>query len=260
MPAKPAFFSSTEPPTDPFWTMEVMPLTSDTKQKKRVYDSIQFQALKICCGSMIGTDALSLQVECGEHPLDLRRRKLTANHAIRSLATPNNSVKNCYFVSNYRNHTPPRQTSLGVDEDRPCPFETVSGLVSDTFQKDITRSRDTEMKRAPWMLKCPVIDTSTLTIEAENPLKMLVAREKIEELKDSSLLCYTDASKIQDKAGIGLFIPKKGVELSVRVSPESSISSTELAAIEDCLLLLKTSYQGEDPSIVILSDSLSAIQ
>ena len=50
------------------------------------------------------------------------------------------------------------------------------------------------------------------------------------------------------------------MELSVRVSPDSSISSTELAAIEDCLLLLKTSYQGEDPSIVILSDSLSAIQ
>ena len=116
------------------------------------------------------------------------------------------------------------------------------------------------MKRAPWTLKCPVIDTSSLSIEADNPLRMLVAREKIEELTDSSLLCYTDASKIKDKAGTGIFIPKKGVELSIRVSPDSSISSTELAAIEDCLLLLKTSYQGEDSSIVILSDSLSAIQ
>ena len=27
------------------------------KQNKRVYDSIQFQALKICCGSMIGTSS-----------------------------------------------------------------------------------------------------------------------------------------------------------------------------------------------------------
>ena len=116
------------------------------------------------------------------------------------------------------------------------------------------------MKRAPWTLKSPVIDTYSLSIEADNPLRMLVAMEKIEELTDSSLLCYTDTSKIQDKAGTGIFIPKKGVELSVRVSPDSSISSTELAAIEDCLLLLKTSYQGEDSSIVILSDSLSAIQ
>ena len=58
-----------------------------------MYDSIQFQALKICCGSMIGTGALSLQVECGELLLDLRRRKLAANHAIRSLATPDNPVK-----------------------------------------------------------------------------------------------------------------------------------------------------------------------
>ena len=75
------------------------------KQNKKVYDSIQFQALKICCGSMIGTGTLS-QVECGELPLDLRRRKLAANHAIRSLSTPDNPVKNCYFVTNYRNHTP----------------------------------------------------------------------------------------------------------------------------------------------------------
>ena len=228
---------------------------------KRVYDSIQFQAHKICCGSMIGTGALSLQVECGELPLDFRRRKLAANHAIRSLATPDNPVKNCYFVTNYKNHTPQGKLHWMLTKTNcPCPFETVSRLVPDSFQRDITRSLEAEMKRAPWTLKCPVIDTSTLSIEAENPLRMLVAREKIEELKDSSLLCYTDASKIQDKAGTGIFIPKKGVELSVRVSPESSISSTELAAIEDCLLLLKTSYLlGEDPSIVILSDSLSAI-
>ena len=231
------------------------------KQNKRVYDSIQFQALKICCGSMIGTGAVSLQVECCELPLDLRRRKLAANHAIRSLATPDNPVKNCYFVTDYRNHTPQGKLHWKLTKtNRPCPFETVSRLVPDSFQRDITRSLDAEMKRAPWTLKSPIIDTSSLSIEADNPLRMLVAREKIEGLKDSSLLCYTDASKIKDKAGTGIFIPKKGVELSVRVSPDSSISSTELAAIEDCLLLLKTSYQGEDSSIVILSDSLSAIQ
>ena len=115
--------------------------------------------------------------------------------------------------------------------NRLCPFETISRLMPDTFQKDITKSLEVEMKRVPWTLKCPIIDTSTLTIEAENPLRMLVAREKIEELKDFSWLCYTNASKIQDTAGIGIFIPKKGVELSVRASPERSISS---AAIEDC--------------------------
>lgn len=57
-----------------------------------------------------------------------------------------------------------------------------------------------------------MIDTSNLSFEADNPLRMLVAREKIEDLQ-GSLLCYTDVSKTEDnKAGIRIYIPSKDVE------------------------------------------------
>ena len=69
------------------------------KQIADTYDKLQYQALKICCGGMKGTSASSLQVECGELPLDLRREKLTANHALRSIAIKNESVKTKYFIS-----------------------------------------------------------------------------------------------------------------------------------------------------------------
>ena len=51
---------------------------------------------------MKGTSASSLQVECGELPLDLRREKLMANHVLRSIAIRNESVKTKYFISDGR--------------------------------------------------------------------------------------------------------------------------------------------------------------
>ena len=88
---------------------------------------------------------------------------------------------------------------------------------------------------------------------------MLVAKERIEDLR-GNLLCFTDASKTEDgKAGIGLYIPQKDLKLSIRTSSHSSISSTELAAIESCLLHVKESYQGEILNLVIFTDSLSSL-
>ena len=107
----------------------------------------------------------------------------------------------------------------------------------------------------------PEIDTSNLSVAADNPLRMLISREKIEENFQGNLLCYTDASKtLDDSAGIEIFIPEKQADISLRTSSHSCISSTELAAIEDCLLHVKESYQGENFDTVIFSDSLSALQ
>ena len=99
-----------------------------------------------------------------------------------------------------------------------------------------------------------MIDTSNFSFIADNSLRMLVAIEMIEDLQES-LLCYTDASKTTDnKAGIGIYIPKKNI--SLRTSSHSCISS--IAIIENCLVHVKDSYQGETFDIVILSNSLSA--
>ena len=81
-----------------------------------------------------------------------------------------------------------------------------------------------------------MIDISNLSFAADNTLRMLVAKEMIEDLQES-ILCYTDASKTTDnKAGIGMYFLKKNVNVSLRTSNHSCISSIELAAIEDCLI------------------------
>ena len=51
-----------------------------------------------------------------------------------------------------------------------------------------------------------MIDTFNLSFEADNPLRMLVAREKIDDLQ-WNLICYIDASKTRDnKVRIGIYI------------------------------------------------------
>ena len=46
-------------------------------------DQLQGQALRICCGSLLGTARASLQVECGQPALSLRRRRLQSDNAVK---------------------------------------------------------------------------------------------------------------------------------------------------------------------------------
>ena len=184
----------------------------------------------------------------GELPLNLCRKKLMANHALRSIVTQNKSVNNKYFISNGRksSEVSPHDEEKGIS----TPVETIEFLLPRDLLRDIVEEA---LTTSPWRLKMLEIDTSNLSVAADNPLKVLIAREKIEDLK-GNLLCHTDASKtLDDRPGIGIFIPEKQVDISLRTSSHNCISSTELTAIEECLLQVKDSYQGENFNVVILS-------
>ena len=140
------------------------------------------------------------------------------------------------------------------------PLETIEALIPRNFVKDFQKRANRERldEIAPWRLKLPKFDKSNLSFGNGDPLRMLVAKERIEDLR-GNLLCFTDASKTEDgKAGIGIYIPQKDLELS-GTSSHSNISSMELAAIESYLLHVKESYQGEILNLVIFTDSLSSL-
>ena len=56
---------------------------SSAKSHKKIIQSIQNKALKICTGAMRGTAAEAMQVDCGEPPLQLRRRYLQLKYALK---------------------------------------------------------------------------------------------------------------------------------------------------------------------------------
>ena len=121
------------------------------------------------------TSASSLQVECGELPLDLRLKKLMTNHALRFVAIKNESVKTKYFISDGRKSK--FQARLHFKMKKRCeinPYEKVESLLPSDHLGDI--EEETPII-PPWRLRKPVIDTSNLSLAADHPLRMLVARE-----------------------------------------------------------------------------------
>ncbi len=104
-------------------------------------------------------------------------------------------------------------------------------------------------------------------------MRLLEAREKAEERYSNSyeinvymreqfysfVQIYTDGSKdpIEQKVGIGVYIPRFKTEISLRLSDKLSVYSTELTAI---IIGLQWVEQIKPNRIVICSDSSSALK
>ena len=69
---------------------------SASASQLRKIDRIQYSALRLCCGAMKGSAAFTLQVECGETPLHLRRLQQQIKFAVKVKATPNHVAKSIF--------------------------------------------------------------------------------------------------------------------------------------------------------------------
>ena len=185
-----------------------------------------------------------------------------AYHALRTIAN-NNEARNCYFLLDKNKNKAQARLHLMMKKKKKkqlTPLEIIEALIPRNLVEDFQKRANIERldEIAHWRLKLPKFDKSNLSFSNGDPLRMLVSKERIEDLR-RNLLCFT-ASKTEDgKAGIGIYIPQKDLKLSIRTSSHSSISSTELAAIESCLLHVKESYQEEILNLVIFTDSLSSL-
>ena len=114
-------------------------------------------------------------MECGELPLDLRGKKLMANHILRSIATQNKSVNNKYFISNGRKSKAQARLRLMMMKNGiSTPVEPIEFLLPRDLLRDIVEEAHTT---SPWRLKMPEIDTSNLSVAADNPEEALCKGE-----------------------------------------------------------------------------------
>ena len=75
---------------------------SAAKTHKKLIQSIQNKALKICTGAMRGTSADALQVECGEAPLQVRRMRQQLEYALKILSDKDHI--NCHLLEDHWTH------------------------------------------------------------------------------------------------------------------------------------------------------------
>jgi len=66
---------------------------------KSKLDSVQYKAMRICCGAMTGTPATSLQVECGQPPSQL----MMADYSLKIKSIPNHSTATI-LEDSWQNH------------------------------------------------------------------------------------------------------------------------------------------------------------
>ena len=222
-------------------------LDSASQYVKAKFDSIQYQALKICCGAMRGTALSALQNECGEPPLALRRRRQQLRYCVKIKSLPDHTADSVLkdHWSNYYGKF-----------KHGC--ETLYSKVQDFFVNRNINKTEINIK-PPWTFEPFSVDTSlTRVLRKSDPeLKcQALAREAISRY-DGLLHVYTDGSK--DEAGrvaCSVCIPERNVRVKLRLSDNLSVYTAELAAIYKSLEIV--SSLDTDKDIVIFTDSLSS--
>ena len=222
---------------------------------KKTLDSIQYQALSICLGSLKGTSLQTLQVESGEMPLDIRRKMLSQKFRIlveKEESKPlTQSVKDCWqyhFASSKSKHPPFGQRTSPID-----------GI--DTGSMKINKI----LPFPPWHLHKPCISTDLANIisKDDHPALLLQRSLEIIHIKWGNFIhSYTDGSKMPDsgRTSAAFHIPYINKTEAKRLQNNISIFRAELTAILLLLSWINENIHETKKSLVIFSDSLSALK
>ena len=219
--------------------------------------SIQYQALKLACGAMVGTSAAALQVECGEWPLALRRLAQQIKFAAKVKATAGH-MANDIFAEHWTSY-------YGKFSNRCRPL---AAKVENYFRTHDKKFRGPELGHVPpWLVRSPRTDIELAgEVSKHDAPGMLaaLARNKIAEYGDCFQI-YTDASRLSNGVvGVGCLIAasseNEDIEHSARISDGSTVYTAELYAVSLALVYVKQlAARSERRRFAIFSDSLSVV-
>ncbi|XP_060085427.1 uncharacterized protein LOC132564819 [Ylistrum balloti] len=218
-------------------------------------DSIQHQALKVALGAVRNTPSLSLLAESGELPLKLRREKLILKYWARTQVM-GPSFPPCKIVKNTENKA--YRNKLNKHQKPPYMFRIHEALKEHKLDK-IKIEEYLPNPTPPWLLKQPEVNIDILNTvnKKENPIAAKHLSLDIISKFEKREHYYTDGSKNPDnnRAGFGIFCPQNSTELSIRISDNCSVYSSEIIAIGLALRIITVNK----PKNGILSDSLSSL-
>ncbi|GFS24530.1 reverse transcriptase [Elysia marginata] len=227
------------------------------KNKTKRLDQIQAASLRCLTGANKATRWATLQVATKIEPLHLRRKKARLNYWTRTKINPTNPAKEVY-------RNPITQTSSAKIRNL-SPARTSAAWQTFKDLQDINIKEIDIISRTPtippWTLQPINTDiclSTTLEKKADTSEKLrTTALEHIENIYPNHLKIYTDGSKKEDAVSIGIHSKDLNIEISKRITNNSSITTAELIAIREGLQEVKNKGSNQG-NIVILSDSLSA--
>ena len=163
---------------------------SASKTNKKLLDQIQSKALRICCGAMMMTPIVSMQVDCGETSFELRRKELQLNYAAKLKASVGNPTKS---IMEETSRQKPEKYAPGKEPFavKTCNLNQIIGHAEVVEQKCCT-------EHPPWKLSALKVDSSLVeTIKKKNVDTQ--GRKRMEDMKieeySSTIQVHSDASK-----------------------------------------------------------------
>ena len=215
-------------------------------------ESIQYQALRICCSARFGTSLESLQNELGEMPLKYRRLENIIKLTIKIKSNENHTAKEI-LQDNWRNY-------YGSYNGNKQPIRT---KVQDFYSKYRVEENYIKIQATPpWLDKDYIIDLSlTKRVKKSDIPAVLEAngKELIEYYQDK-LAVYTDGSKTETgKVAAACVVPSIGAKRSARITDDVTIYAAELQAIIMAVDTVDTAIT-DSKEIAVFSDSKSVLE
>ena len=231
-------------------------MASLSKAAMRRLTAVQYAALQICAGAMKGTKAVDLTVHCGELPIDLQFLANRLKCFVKFTNCPTAAAdvtkehwsctygRGRTFDSNLYNST--REFNIALCSQYPL----IEGFPI--------------FEQPPWTLPCIHTDHSLAPLidKSENPLAAKAVANQLIHSYNTGRKVFTDASLINNKAGIGILITdvnnKILAQYSIRLSDYISIYKAELHGIQTAIdLIIRDGYTD---SVTIFTDSLSCVK
>ena len=215
----------------------------------KTLNAVHNGGVRLSTGAFRSSPVISIAAECGEPPLNIRRKRNIVSYASKLRSQPDHPTYNCVFN--------PRFSSLYLrrrNATRPLGIRLTNLL----NELQIVLPRTLRVGRnsvPPWLIPRPSIDIS-LSIHPRSTTTPELYRQLFLAMLDQNRdfhPIYTDGSKSNDRVGCAFVIDNDN--FGFKLSQECSIFTAELFAILQAL----RHVHGPN-KYVVCSDSLSALQ
>ena len=214
-------------------------------------NTIHNQGLRLSLGAFRTTPVLSLEAECGEPSLTLRREKLSLRYIARLSGNPENPNYKSLFYLKHRDLFERKPNVI-----KPITLRCSANLAKIGFDHKNTASFQYP-ETPPWTFhKFDVIfHLNQFPKESTNPDLFLSEFRKLKSDFQDSLHIYTDGSKLNNLSASAAVMGETRV--GQRIRDGSSIFTAEAyALILACDIVESTNHNN----FVIFSDSMSCLQ
>lgn len=218
-------------------------------------DVVQNRCLRLCCGAFITTAANTLQQDCGEMPLWLRRKRCILRYTTK-VSTNDSNPAVVITREDWR-------ADRGAFEAGKEPANLVIRDYLD--QREAVPVKASLPSAPPWHYTPPSTDdslTKLISKRDNSGASMKALALEVIDRYAASLRIFTDGSKAEDSGRVAAAFYVEELEYGhvVRLSDYSTIFAAELTAVQNAIRWLTKNRVYEGREITVFTDSLSTLQ